>query len=117
MNITGITTDTLLIIVLLLLIVIPQAVKLAQQRRGWPQNIGEFAYDLAQIAEFAVKAAEQFKDFDNPSKKAYAVSVIDEYLAEIGVSLSPTLIEAAIEAAVNALPPTNAPAPIDDPRN
>lgn len=56
---------------------------------------------LDNVIEIAVKAAEQlYKSGDGAEKKAYALSVAEQWLEKYNITIDLHVLEAAIEAAV-----------------
>lgn len=58
-------------------------------------------YSLDLVVSYAVDAAEQiYKDSNGDTKKAYALSVVENYIAKTGLKIELDDLEAQIEAAV-----------------
>jgi hypothetical protein len=77
---------------------------IAKVKTAWGEasaRMGRFSYTLTDAASMAVQAAEQaFNAKIIQDKKAYAIQVAQDYLAEYGIKVNLATIEAAIEAAV-----------------
>lgn len=76
-------------------------------RRYLPAVQGKVQVELLrELAKMAVAAAEQLagqRGWRGQDKRAFAIEVLQESLARLGVQVTPQELEAAVEAAVAAL--------------